>query len=547
MKRGTMQNIFLIVVFVLACRAVDSFAFSSANIPLDSPIYLYLDKLAGFGLILNDVKGLKPYSKSEAARLLLEAETNLAAGATAEPAFAGELVARIRELIPREIMQREQPEKKSPVVDYNPVSGLRLRYVYLDGAPRSYNRLVNDPGNEGVFGIGSGLRPKNPYPTPVQHYGTEGTPLMENNDGVIYRQGHNTELRWAAEGYVGDKVAALVEPMVLASDSDTTVRLNRGYLKVGGGALELEVGRDENWLGFGYRGEITLTNNAQNLDIVKLSSPEPFRVGWLSWLGDLKYALIVSRLNKTITNGQERQPWYYAVRLLAKPTTNLEIGFNLGRQQGGPGVNNSLGDWIRGFVGGTGTPTKTSDNSKANAGLDARYRIPWLRNTEIYGEFSGCDAAAFWPIVESYVAGFYLPMLTLDGRNDLRFEYFRGNYILYSGTDGTFPEGYLYHDMPLGHSQGGAVEDFFVRYSHWFGARNNLALEYFYTVRGSFDRMPGQSIEHKNAGRISWTLPLNVGLDAQLLYGAERIVNLNLVEGQSRTNQVVKFELRYNY
>src|SRR5689334_8213451 len=76
---------------------------SSTNISLDSPIYLYLDKLAGFGLIATDVKGIKPFSKAEAARLLLEAENNLSLQDTSVPAFARELVARVRELIPREI------------------------------------------------------------------------------------------------------------------------------------------------------------------------------------------------------------------------------------------------------------------------------------------------------------------------------------------------------------------------------------------------------------------------------------------------------------
>jgi len=274
--------------------------------------------------------------------------------------------------------------------------------------------------------------------------------------------------------------------------------------------------------------------------MAKLSSPEPFRVGWLSWLGDLKYALIFSQLDKTVTDGQERQPWFYALKLSTKPIDNLEVGFNLGRIQGGPGVNNSLRDWVNGLVGGTG-----SDNSKASAGIEARYRIPWLRNTELYGEFSGSDAAAFWPIVESYVAGFFIPRLTAGGRDDFRFEFFQGNQILY--TSGTFPGGFLYKGLPWGHSQGGATQDFFTRYSHWFSARNNLALEYFHTNRGMVGRVAGQAIERKNAGRISWTLPLYSGLDTQFLYGIEKINNLNLVDGAQRTNQLFSVELHYRY
>src|SRR6185369_5176803 len=320
--------------------------------------------------------------------------------------------------------------------------------------------------------IGSGLRPKNPYPTPVHQRGSEGTALLENNNGVVYGEGSSGELRWGSEWYLGDRAVGMLEPYLQTNGDDTRIRLNRGYLKLGGGSLELEAGKDENWLGPGYRGNITLTNNAGNFTQVKISSPEPFD---LKYIGAMKYALIVSRFDDTTIDGVERQPWFYAVKLSFKPTENLEVGFNLGRQVGGPGVNNSLGDSLRGLIGGT-----NADNSNGLAGFEARYRIPWLRNTELYGELSGEDTALFWPIVESYVAGLYVPRLTDDGRNDFRFEFFQGNQILY--THSTFPGGYIYKDMPVGHSQGGATQDFFFRAGHWFSVRNNLALEYIYTT-----------------------------------------------------------------
>ena len=66
----------LTIAFIAAAITVfcigDCAALSSTNISLDSPLYAYLDKLAGMGLIHSDVKGIKPYSKAEAARLLLE-------------------------------------------------------------------------------------------------------------------------------------------------------------------------------------------------------------------------------------------------------------------------------------------------------------------------------------------------------------------------------------------------------------------------------------------------------------------------------------------
>ena len=532
----------IVVAFIcLILSASPGWSLSSANIPLDSPIYSYLDKLAGFGLVSTDIKGIKPFSKAEAARLLLEAEKNLASGSGGLPGFPAELIRRLRELIPREASLRANPEKKPRLLDCNPVSSLRVRYVYLDGAPRDYRRDVHDPGDDGVFGIGSSLRPENPYPSPVHQRGGEGTPLLENNNGVVHEEGHSGELRWGSEWYLGDFAVALLEPSLLADGDENRVRLNRGYLKLGGGAIELEAGRDENWLGLGYRGNITLTNNAENFTQVKISSPEPFAV---KYLGALKYALVASRFEKTIVDGAVRQPWFYAFKVSARPVDNLEVGFNLGRQVGGPGAKNSLGDSLRGLIGGT-----ASDNSNGLAGFEARYRIPWLRNAELYGELSGEDTALFWPIVESYVAGLYLPRLSDDGRNDFRFEFFQGNQILY--THGTFTEGYIYKGLPLGHSQGGATQDFFFRGSHWFSVRNNVALEYIYTNRGKVGRIPvegvEQAVERKHAGRVFWNLPLYGDMDAQLGYGIEKISNLNLVAGAERTNQLVKFELRYRY
>ncbi|MBK5276428.1 MAG: capsule assembly Wzi family protein [Desulfuromonadales bacterium] len=542
----------LIVTMLVCVEPV--YALSSANIPLNSPLYGYLDKLAGMGLITSDVKGLRPYSKAEAARLVLEAQKNLALQDAAAPAFAGELIKNIRESIPREVSLRETPDKKPRFIDYNPVSSLQLRYVYLDGVPRDYNRPVFIRGGQSAFGfIGGTLRPESDAGV-LNESGTEGTPLVENNNGIIYKRGNNVEMRLSAEGYISDKVSALLEPMLQYSPDDTRFLLNRGYIKLGGGGLELEAGRDENWFGPGYRGALTLSSNAKNFDQVKLSSPEPLDVAWVKrWLGDVKYALIVSQFNETDAGTPERRrPYFVGVKLAAKPYSWFEYGINFVRQQGGPGFTGSTTFKDEIFGGGY------TNHNNSIAGLDMRFRIPWLRNTEVYGEYAGEDSASFWPIVESYVAGIYAPCLTAACRDDLRFEFFWGNPMLY--TDFKFPRGYTYENMSPGHSQGGAAQDFFVRYSHSFSVRNRVALEYFHTDRGQegrvrvnnlgqYDPINGvmQAMEHKDAGRISWTLPIHGDVDGQLLYGVEKISNLNLVEGAVRTNQLVSFELRYRY
>jgi hypothetical protein len=516
---------------------------SSNNIPLDSPVYGWLDKLAGFGLVKSDMRGIRPFTRAEAARLLLEAEENLSRnpGLAVSP-LVTDLLKETRAAVVREADLYRTP-KTAPSFDYLLISSARARYVYLDGLPRSFERPVYDPGNDGVFGIGHGLRPKNPYPSSAQQHGTEGTPLSENNEGVIYRRGQNADLRFTAEAFAGSYASVLIEPMILVTERDRMLqaRINKGYLKIGSDALELEVGRDANWLGLGYRGNITLTNNARNFDQIKLSSPEPIL---LPYIGALKYSAIFSRFDEVETTSGLRHPFFFSTKLSVKPADFVEVGLNLGRQVGGTGVDNSFGSLLRGFIGGT-----NKDNSNSMAGLELRFRIPWLWNTEVYGEFSGEDAASFWPIVESYVAGFYIPRLTASGKDDLRFEYLFGNAILYS--NGTFPEGYNYHDMPIGHSQGGAAQEFFLRYSHWFTARNNLALEYWHGERGNLGRVPVngvmQAVERKDSARAVWSFPLYGDFDCGILYGLERVRNKDLAGGVNRTNQLLKLEVSYRY
>lgn len=78
------------------------------------------------------IKGIKLLNKDGAARLLLEAEENLAAENSANDVFAEKLIGRIRKLIPCEVALRENPDKKARLFDYNPLSPLRLRYT-IDG------------------------------------------------------------------------------------------------------------------------------------------------------------------------------------------------------------------------------------------------------------------------------------------------------------------------------------------------------------------------------------------------------------------------------
>jgi len=512
--------------------------FASNNIPLDSPAYGYLEKLAGFGLVQSDLVSLRPYSKAEAARLVLEAQQNLAQLDGEALVFAEQLISRLGSYLSREIALKKG--ESAALFDFNPAPPLQLRYLFLDGVPRNYTRNVHDPANQSAFGfIGGNLRPQ--PAAIIGKSGTEGTPLAEYNEGVNYRRGSNAEARLSLEGFLTGSVALLVEPELLLSPGASRGLLRKGYLKLGGGGLELEAGRDANWFGPGRRGALTLSNNAQNFDLVKLSSPEPLDFDWVkSHVGQLKYALIFSRFDKSGSGNSLREPYFLGIKLALKANRYFEIGGNFVRQEGGPGFEGRKSTLQDAIFGGGHT-----NRNNSIAGIDLHFRIPQLRNSELYLEYAGEDSALFWPFIESYVAGVYLPRLSSSGRDDLRIEYFWGHPLLYS--DHKFPQGYTNRGMSVGHAEGGGSQEVFARYRHWFSVRSNLALEYFYTDRGRTGRVEGQVLEVKHAGRAFYNRPLYGDLDLGFMYGWEQIKNLNLEPGVRRSNQLLKLELSYRY
>ena len=254
---------------------------------------------------------------------MIEAEGNQKKLGPDTPELAQEIISRLRHLLPREIDLYTQ-EDKTPTFDVNLLSDMKFRYVYLQGEPRSYDRLIHDTGNQGLFGFGH-LRPI--FVPVLRSGGSEGTPLLENNDGIIYKEDNNVELLADEEFFFTRYASALIEPLALASGINfggagphEELTLNKGYLKLGGHGLELEVGRDENWFGQGYRGSTILTNNAANLDEIKLSSPEPVDWPWFKRnIGLLKYAWIFSRLAKSGEGSTLREPWFVAVKVSVKP------------------------------------------------------------------------------------------------------------------------------------------------------------------------------------------------------------------------------------
>ncbi len=542
---------FFVLLSCLACRASDVHALASNNVPLDHWSYAALDKLSGFGLIHSDLNGIRPYTRIEMARLVNEA---LGEKEGRKDLHLPPLIDYFLERFKREFAEelaiygRGHGGSDAKLV-VTPVEEAQARYAFVDGKPRDFVNFRNGVGqySKRFSGI----------------VATEGTPLLHNNEGIVYGNGSNLSLQFASSFRLWDVFSGYIEPILVVRENGTggrslavlsndqsggtlggrdhvEVDLLKGYAKFSPWNVEFEAGRDSLWWGQGSRGSLVLSDNAPPLDMIKFSNPTPTILPWyLSYIGLVKYSIFIARL-------EDDRDFSHAnlggVTMVIKPHPLFEIGVNATALFGG---KNRPGDF------------SNTDVTDTLASFNARLRLPFLRNAQLYAEYGGEDSpgkGARWyefPFQDvAYLVGIYFPAIFSDGRTDLRIEYSNNAFshdIDHQGIwygHSVYRSGYTFEQMILGHSMGPDAMDLFTRATHYL--RNNLSvgLDYEHMERGL---TAGLVEERSNGFGADVTWDLNDHWRVVLRYGFETISNFNMVAGDNRQNQLLITTLKYTF
>ena len=282
-----------------------AFAYPSNNVPLDNWAYEGLDKLAGFGLIHSDVYGMRPYTRLEVARLVSEALDIEKQKKLQLPSLIKYFLAKFQREYKEELGCYGHGKAEAPAaLTVKSLDEAKATYVYSQGQPETFintRKVVQYPGSPG-----SGI------------VGWQGTPLLPNNQGIVYGQGSNFAFQFASSFEALGLFSGYVEPLFLVRENGSggtlsggtpatvgsygtgDVDLLTGYLKFSpSDSFEIEVGRDSLWWGQGYTGSLVLTDNAPPLDMIKVSNPVPIILPWyFSYLGLFKYSFS-ARVSKT--------------------------------------------------------------------------------------------------------------------------------------------------------------------------------------------------------------------------------------------------------
>ncbi len=563
-SKGSKLRICVVALLVflagLAAGMPAAFAYPSNNVPLGDWSYEALDKLAGFGLIHSDVYGMRPYTRLEVARLVVEALNTEKKKKLKLPSLLKYFLNKFKRQYKSELAYWGYGKPEAPaILTVKPIDLAQMNYVYSQGQPQFY--LNTNGVRQYPYGAGDIV-------------GYEGTPLLSNDQGIVYGRGSNLGFQFASSFQIGDLFSGWVEPLflvrqngspgmasggtppIVGSYGTNDVQLLAGYVKFSPlNSVEVEVGRDSLSWGQGYTGSFVLTDNAPPLDMIKVSNPVPVILPWyFSYLGPFQYAFFCARLED---NRDFPDTLYAGERLDFKPTPNLEIGASHTVLFGGEG-SPSPGSFMNYLelmsfykLGGAGYP------ESHQAAVDFRYTMPYLWDAQLYGEYGGADTG-FKPNIREfffqdigYMLGLYLPRITPDGRTDLRLEYtdnvnegFYGTNDRIWYTNTVYVSGNTYDGLLLGDPIGPDARQGFVRVTRFVRNDLKLGLDGSYTERGP---NMGRAISWEFAVGTDVTYDINTDLTAMVRYAWGNIRNYDLEVGNNQDDNLLMAQVEYEF
>src|SRR6266480_2747464 len=502
----------------------------SPYVPLDSWIYPALDRLIGMGMIDSGFSGVRPWTRSECARLLTEASNRIDGG----PAEAQKTY---------QLVETEFSEELEGAGTGSPFRG-RLESVYTRSTEIAREPLSLTDG----FTFGQTLM--NDF----------GRPYERGFNSVTGFSAWTTAGRWV--GYVRGEYqqspsapalpesARLIvargnsfpEPPATPTPSIRQFQLLDAYVGLNLNNWQVTFGQQSLSWGAGNGGSLDLSNNAPPIEMFRIRRISPLQLpAFLHWLGPMRTEFFFGQLaghqfilNPSGVVGQygkflDPQPFIHGQLISFKPTPNFEFAFFRTTIYGGPGYPLTFHTLVRSlFTTGNENAGGSSKPGNRTSGLNFSYRLPGLRNwLTLYGD--GYTDDEFSPIayvdVSAWHAGLYLSRFPGVSRLDLRAE---GVYTdipvgVSANTknpgsfyqNGTWLNGYTNNGDMIGSWVGRGGQGAQAWSNYWFSPRNRLQF-FFRHQKVSQEFIPGGGSLTDVGARTDYSLRSNLSLSVSV-------------------------------
>jgi membrane-associated phospholipid phosphatase len=395
----------------------------SPYVPLDSWIYPALERLMGMGMIDSGFLGLRPWTRRECARLLIEAGDRAADDST-----AGAIYNRLQEEFHAEL----EPPTSQPRAE---LESIYTRVTEISDAPvQGYDfgqTIINDFGRPYAQGFNS-ISGFSFWTTAGSWVGyvrgeyqsAPSTPALP----LAAREFMTTSQFLGVKGPFPDTPTPATSQFSLI---DAYVGLNLSNWQITFGPQSL-------WWGPGEGGSMLMSTNAAPIPMFRVNRVTPFTLPLISrFLGPMRVEIFFGQLSGqnfvntptgiigSYTAVLPDQPFINGQKISFKPTANFEFSVSRTGLMAGQGVPFTLGTLRQNILSSGGVPGTAQDPGDRRTAIDWNYRLPKLRRwLSFYGDAFSDDQIS--PIAymdrSAITSGLYLSQVPKVPKLDFRVE-----------------------------------------------------------------------------------------------------------------------------
>lgn len=534
MKKLNFLIIFLSLLFSFQIEAKMP-RFASPHVSILDEVYEDIDVLIAHELAHPEMMGHRPWTRRQIAKILVQAQENLS--------------------------QKNLDEKTLSYLE-DMIHKYHREYIYeinrLEGKVKKNDIHVEwlDEVEIKVTGLDSPSRPHFNYGS--SQLDAQYLSLVQNQEGRHFQDGFQHAWETYHRAQLGSHLAINFEPRIQIQtavyplEEDSKIFINNLYASVYALNHRVDAGRKLLHWGQGKHGGMLFSNNARALDGVQFTNEDPWD---LPLLGDFKYSFFFADL------GPEQRfsgTNLVGLKFTIQPADWLELGLARSITYGGDNApvinfNDTLGEVF-------GTSAFSSGNNPTNSitGFEFRFRFPFLRGTEFYGEAylddftkSKIYRSLRWD--SALLAGIYIPRLDKKGSLSLRAEYKLTNNPSYRHTP--FRSGWTLNDYILGDPLGPEALGGFIsikkRFSDRFSMWYDIALErsdsnIHVTINDDLEIVTDQIAEKRFRQILGASYRWTKLLKTTHHIGYERVENFNYDDARNLDNFLFRLDFNFN-
>lgn len=412
---------------------------ASPYVPLDSWVYSAFDRLIALGYIHTGFEDMRPWTRMECARLVVEGLDQVNEDVPEENEGSRLYHSLEKEFRPEESLlsggdnaafQLESAYSRSTEISGKPLTdGFHFGQTIINDYGRPYEQGFNNASGASAWAEAGPFAGY--FRVEYEHAPGAGVLPMDA------RQAMATEDFLPISASVNP--ANEVPPAALIPATDQPHLLD-SYVAFNLSDWQLSYGKQSLWWGPGEGGPMMYSDNADPINMFRVNRVTPFRLpGFLGWLGPMRLEFFVGNysgyqfvLTPSGLAGQwgvslPDQPVIHGERISFKPSENLEIGLSRTTDYGGPGYPVTGHNFVRSlFSTGNTNPGTPNKPGSRRAGLDFTYRLPGLRNRATFYADGLAEHDEVTPLigpdVAAWSAGLYIPKVPGIAKLDLRAE-----------------------------------------------------------------------------------------------------------------------------